>query len=128
MPARSRVLGVPPSTIHSTCANSGLVFITCTQACGLIHTTLVTLPRSSTGDLPSNSAAKAWWATAWVTPIEAAARRPAERAAGTMKRRKFIWASPAEDADLLASSRDAFGATQEDRAELVATSGVLSEG
>src|ERR1700748_2970113 len=89
MPARSRVLGVPPSTIHST---------------------LTTLPRSSTGDLPSNSAAKAWWATAWVTPIEPAARRPAEITAGEMSLRKFIWASPAEDADGLAPSRGVFWA------------------
>src|SRR5579859_3475741 len=115
MPARSRVLGVPPSTIHSTWAKSGLVFCTCTQACGLIHSTLTTLPRSSTGDLPSNSAAKAWWATAWVTPIEAAARRPAEITAGTMSLRKFIWASPAEDADILASSHGVFAASREDR-------------
>src|SRR5262245_57096643 len=64
MPERSRVLGVPPSTIHSVVVPSGFTLATCTQACGLIHSTRITLPRSSTGRLPSNSAAKAWCARA----------------------------------------------------------------
>jgi len=46
---------------------------------GLTHSTLLTLPRSSTGALPVKSAAKAWWAAAGcTTPSVAAARRPAE--------------------------------------------------
>ena len=32
------------------------------HACGLIHSTLVTGPRSVTGALASNSAENAWWA------------------------------------------------------------------
>src|SRR6266404_1727108 len=90
MPARNRVLGGPASTIHSCSLASAATTLRCIQACGLIHSILVTLPRSSTGDLPSNSAAKAWWATACCTPNVAAVRRPADIAAQIVKRRLFM--------------------------------------
>src|SRR5579863_3112723 len=90
MPARNRVLGGPASTIHSCSLASVLTTLMCIQACGLIHSILVTLPRNSTGDLPSNSAAKAWWATACCTPNVTAARKPVTIAVRMMKRRLFM--------------------------------------
>src|SRR3990167_5298157 len=88
MPERRRVLGVPPSTIQAVVVPSLLTLAMCTQACGLIHSTRVTLPRSSTGALPSNSAAKAWCARA--TPPAAATLSAAPMAPAIIRFFLFI--------------------------------------
>ena len=59
MPTRCRVLGVPPSTIQVSCVPFGVFTSMWIQACGLIHSTLVTGPRSVTGAFASNSAENA---------------------------------------------------------------------
>src|SRR3989344_6492240 len=64
IPERIRVLGVPPSTIQAVDLPLASTTFMWTQACGLIHSTRVPLPRSRTGALPSTSAAKAWCAQA----------------------------------------------------------------
>ena len=52
------VFGVPPSTIQIVFLLSSITS-TCTQACGLIHSTLTIFPVKLTGALASNSAVKA---------------------------------------------------------------------
>src|SRR5678815_5114585 len=79
IPARRSVFGVPPSTAH-TCVLPCSSVCMCTQACGLIHSILTTLPRRSTGAFASNSAAKAWCADAVGAVPVTAARRQAEPA------------------------------------------------
>src|SRR5262245_31532256 len=73
MPRRSSVFGVPPSTIHSShfwpavnwhaCGPSALGTSMWIQACGFTHSSLTTLPLSSTGRFGSNSPPKAWCPT-----------------------------------------------------------------
>src|ERR1019366_1783338 len=61
-PRRSSVLGLPHSTIQLVTLPSASFTSMWIQAWGLIHSILVTVPRSFTGLLPSNSAVNAWCA------------------------------------------------------------------
>jgi hypothetical protein len=61
-PRRSRLFGVPPSTIQISFLPSFVVTSMWIQVCGLIHSTLTTGPLSSSGRFGSNSAPKAWCA------------------------------------------------------------------
>src|SRR5262249_6171035 len=68
MPRRSREFGAPPSIIQLVTVLSEFFTSTWIQACGLIHSTLVTVPRRCNGRDESNSAAKAWCAHAGPAP------------------------------------------------------------
>ena len=56
-PLRSSVFGVAPSIIHGVVVPSSFFTLTCSHACGLIHSMRVIVPCNSTGLLTSNSAA-----------------------------------------------------------------------
>src|SRR5687768_8990641 len=73
MPLRCSVFGVPPSTIQTSFLPSLVLLSMWIQACGLIHSTLVTGPRSVTGALASNSAEKAWCASSGTLAVKSAA-------------------------------------------------------
>src|SRR6185436_6946950 len=71
-PRRSRVLGVPPSIIHSTVLPLESLTSMWIHVWGLIHSTLVTVPRRLIGWVASNSDANAWCARSGVGVASAA--------------------------------------------------------
>ena len=61
-PRRSRALGAPPSTFHSTTlppwfGSGARMWI---QECGFTHSNFITVPSSLTGLVESNSAPNEW--------------------------------------------------------------------
>src|SRR6516164_7018204 len=63
-PRLSKALGGPPSIIQLTTCPSGPLTSRWIHTWGLIQSILLTVPRSLTGLLASNSASKEWWAQA----------------------------------------------------------------
>src|ERR1700761_3117968 len=65
-PRRSRALGAPPSTFHSTILppSLGSAAMRWIHECGFTHSNLTTVPSSLTGWFWSNSAPNEWWAKA----------------------------------------------------------------
>src|SRR5215469_7934617 len=77
-PRRSRALGAPPSTFHSTTLPPclGSAAMRWIQEWGLTHSNLTTDPSSLTGWFWSNSAPNEWWAQA-APEAPVASRAPA---------------------------------------------------